>query len=247
MATTKKTELIKIAPIENIEVMLRLRGDSPLIVHAFDAKARRLMLMDQLGWTPKTGKVKEAKNPYADFCSSMYWLDPMPEVFEKQTVEAAVEQARFGFPVTGIKQAAIAASYRLGWTKDKMSLRGVFFIETEIDHYYGGELVPDYEAKDILIIPNSKRREYLTEIKADAVIMREDMVRVGMNKADIRYRGEFVNWYTDLTVSFNKNGAYKLDDIITIINAGGNVCGIGEWRPEKDGINGRFHVESVTE
>ena len=32
----------------------------------------------------------------------------------------------------------------------------------------------------------------------------------------------------------------KKDGII--INAGGYVCGIGEWRPERDGQYGMFHV-----
>ena len=73
-------------------------------------------------------------------------------------------------------------------------------------------------------------------------VMREDMVRVGMGTADIRYRGEFRNWSTDLTITYNANGKYSIEQIINIINAGGYSCGIGEWRPERDGQNGMFHV-----
>ena len=73
--------------------------------------------------------------------------------------------------------------------------------------------------------------------------MREDMVRVGMGTADIRFRGQFNSWHMDLTISYNKAGAYALEDIINLISLGGYNCGIGEWRPEKGGQNGMYHVE----
>lgn len=82
----------------------------------------------------------------------------------------------------------------------------------------------------------------MLEIKSDPPIMREDMVKVGMGTADIRYRGEFRNWSTDMKITYNKNGQYSLEQIINIINAGGFCCGVGEWRPERDGQNGTFHV-----
>ena len=121
--------------------------------------------------------------------------------------------ARFGFPSTGLKQAAISAVYRMGWSKDKVSWRGAFFIEGE-----------------------------MLEIKSDTPEIREDMVRVGMGTADIRYRGQLNNWSTEFNLTYNVNGQYDLDAIVTAINAGGLLCGIGEWRPEKDGDFGRFHV-----
>ena len=31
---------------------------------------------------------------------------------------------------------------------------------------------------------------------------------------------------------------------VNIINAGGYSCGIGEWRPERDGQSGMFHVSA---
>ena len=81
------------------------------------------------------------------------------------------------------------------------------------------------------------------EIKGAGPSIREDMVRIGMGTADIRYRGEFKNWYADIVVCYNANGKFTIDDIANIINAGGSVCGIGEWRPERDGQNGMFHVK----
>lgn len=243
MAAVKKTELVEIRPIEMVETTIRIVGDTPLIVHAWSAKAKREILEKEIGAT-KT-KAREPKNPIEDFAASMYWLTPMPEEFTEECISNALKGARFGFPVTGIKQAAISAAYRMGWAKDKMSLRGAFFIEPDANSYYGGELDIDFDKKKITVIPNAKRNEQIIEIYSETPTMREDMVRVGMGAADIRYRGEYTNWYADLKIKFNANGQYSLEQIINIINAGGQVCGIGEWRPEKDGQYGMFHVETA--
>lgn len=222
---TKTNEVIEIKPLEIQKFNIRLVGDTPLIMHAWSEKAKREMLEAQQG--KSKGKKKEPKNPVYDFIQSMYWLEGKPEVApsmseedcEEAFINAVQNGARFGFPVTAFKQAGNAAAYRMGWVKNQMGLRGAYFIDADADG--------------------------MVEIKSDIPEMREDMVRVGMGTADIRYRGEFRNWYVDLTVSYNKSGQYDMATIINIINAGGFVCGAGEWRPEKDGQFGMYHVETV--
>lgn len=76
--------------------------------------------------------------------------------------------------------------------------------------------------------------------------MREDMVRVGMGTADIRYRGEFVDWKAHLTVRYNAR-ALSLEQIVNLFNTAGFGIGVGEWRPEKDGSYGMFHVATEGE
>jgi hypothetical protein len=218
MAGAKKdTFEVNIRPIEIAKVKVKIVGDTPLIEHAWSEKAKRMMLEQQMGIAK--GKKKEAKNPVEDFIRSIYWLTDMPTEYTQEAFEQAIDSgARFGFPVTGFKQAAISAAYRMGWSKDKMSLRGAFFIDSD--------------------------ENGMIEIISEPPIMREDMVKIGMGTADIRYRGEFRNWSAELIISYNKNGQYSLENIINIINAGGYVCGVGEWRPERDGQNGQFHVEA---
>lgn len=212
---TKNVELIEIKPIEVKKTTIRVVGDTPLIMHAWSEKAKREMLEKQMKKTKSSAR--EAKNPVEDFIRSMYWLSPIPtEMSEDGFEEAIANGARFGFPVTAFKQAAISAAYRMGWSKDKMSMRGAFFIDGD--------------------------ENQMIEIHSEVPIMREDMVKVGMGVADIRFRGEFRNWYADMTISYNTNGQYTLEQIINIINAGGYVCGVGEWRPERDGQYGMFHV-----
>lgn len=211
----KTVEVVAIKPIEMQTVEVTIKGDTPLIMHAWSEKAKRMMLEAQQG--KAKGKKKEIKNPVEDFINSMYWLTEPPTEGTEEAFEAAIAKgAKFGFPVTAFKQAAISAAYRMGWVKDKMGLRGAFFIESD----YGE----------------------MTEIKSDVPVMREDMVKVGMGTADLRYRGEFRNWSTTFRVKFNANGQFSLENIINIINAGGTICGVGEWRPERDGQNGMFHV-----
>lgn len=245
MNAKKTSEIIEIKPIETRTVSVRIVGDSPLIVHAWSAKAKREILEKEIGAT-KT-KAREPKNPLEDFCASMYWLTKMPETFTQESVaEAMANGARFGFPVTGIKQAALSAAYRMGWVKDKMSLRGAFFIVPDSNGYYGGDLEIDTDKKVVKVIPNVFKPDSISEIHTtEPPSMREDMVRVGMGSADIRYRGQFDSWSINLKISYNANGQYSLEQILNIINAGGYACGIGEWRPEKDGQYGMFHVEAV--
>lgn len=218
MAKAADKEVLEIRPIEIKVAKIRIIGDTPLIMHAWSEKAKREMLEKQMKVTKS--KAREAKNPVEDFIRSMYWLSPMPKDMTIEAYDKAIEEgARFGFPITAFKQAAISAAYRMGWAKDKMSLRGAFFIDGD--------------------------ENQMLEIKSDKPVMREDMVKVGMGTADIRYRGEFPNWSADITIKFNANGQYTLEQIINIINAGGYVCGVGEWRPERDGQYGMFHVAAT--
>jgi hypothetical protein len=70
---------------------------------------------------------------------------------------------------------------------------------------------------------------------------REDMVRVGMGTADIRYRAEFPEWSAKLPIIFNAR-SISVDQIVNLLNLAGFAVGIGEWRPEKDGQFGLFEV-----
>lgn len=224
MATKKNAETIVIQPVEKVTAEITIIGDSNLIVHAWSEKAKREMLDAQQG--KKSGKKKEYKNPVADFIRSMYWLDGTPYIPDGATEEEAEQifndaiskGARFGFPAVAIKKAAVSAAYRQGLTKDKVSANGSFWLNG----------IDDME---------------FVEIESDEPpVMREDMVKIGMGTADIRYRGEFRNWKCRCRISYLKGGVFSLENIISMINLGGFCCGLGEWRTEKGGISGAFHV-----
>lgn len=72
--------------------------------------------------------------------------------------------------------------------------------------------------------------------------MREDMVRVGMGTADIRYRGEFKKWSTSFVIRFNAS-VLSAEQIVSLFDVAGFGTGVGEWRPQKNGSYGMFHVK----
>lgn len=162
----------------------------------------------------KKAKTKghDVKDPVRDFIDSLYWLEGKPEdKTEEGFVEAIKNGARFGFPSVAFKASAVSAGYRSGVTKDKVSMNAAFHID--------GDFV------EIKGTPN----------------MREDMVRIPMSGADVRYRGEFKEWSATFQVKYNAS-AISLEQLVNLFNLGGFACGLGEWRPEKGGQYGMFHV-----
>lgn len=188
----KQDSVVEIKRINIQRAVVALVGDSPLIVHAWSAKAKKEMLDKQM---KKAKTAKSAKDPEQDYEEAFYRLpDKTP-----------------AFPVIAFKAAAVSAGGRFSDGLKMTELRGAFHIE--------GELVA-IEGKPT---------------------MREDMVRVGMGTADIRYRPEFRNWRVELPIRYNAD-AISLDQIVNIFNLAGFGVGVGEWRPERDGQYGMFHV-----
>lgn len=220
----KTNEIVVIKPIKMKTVEVTIVGDSPLICHAWSEKAKRMMLDAQTG--KNKVKKKEIRRPVDEFIQSLYWLEGKPSYssdatdkeIEKAFIDAINNGAKFGFPVCAIKMAGNSAAYRMGWVKNQMSLRGSYFLKTE----YGD----------------------LVEIESDVPEMHEDMVKIGVGSADLRYRAYLNNWRAKFKLEYNENGEYSLEDIINVINAGGFICGIGEWRPERDGQYGMYHIET---
>jgi hypothetical protein len=75
---------------------------------------------------------------------------------------------------------------------------------------------------------------------------REDMVRVGMGSADLRFRAQFPSWKVRLTVQYNA-AVITPEQIANLFNLAGFSIGVGDWRPERDGLCGRFHVATAAE
>ncbi len=216
---TKKTESNEvIIPAMNIKnATITIIGDSPLIVHKWSEKAKKEILDKQMKKARTKGH--DIKDPVRDFIDSMYWLSGEPEVkTEEGFAEAVRNGAKFGFPAVAFKAAAVSAGYRAGITKNKVEMYGAFHILSEY-----------------------------VEIEGEPQ-MREDMVVVGgvSRAADIRYRGEFPEWRATFTINYNA-AAVSLEQLVNLFNMGGYYCGLGEWRVEKGGEYGRFHVATEGE
>lgn len=225
MATTKNS-VIEIKRIEFAYQPVTIVGTTPLIVNAWSHKAKQEMLDKQRG--KKTSAKHDIKIPVNDFMESLYWLTEKPalgktdEEAEENWFAAIEKGAKFGFPVTGIKQSIINGAYWAGLDVEKTKMRGTFFLE-------GGT---DASTPDI------------AEIVGPLPEMREDMVKLRGTTSDIRHRPEFKQWEIPMMLKYNVNGIYSLEQILNFINYGGFACGIGEWRPQKDGQFGMYELKT---
>lgn len=132
-----------------------------------------------------------------------------------------IEGGGYGFPVIAFKNAAVTACTSVAGIT-KVAARQAFRVGSSLD---GSELV---------------------KIEGGDPEPREDMVRIGMGTADIRYRGQFVHWWCKVRVRFNA-GVLSAEQIINLFNTAGFGVGVGEWRMEKDGQFGCFHVATGEE
>ena len=115
----------------------------------------------------------------------------------------------YGFPAVAFKQAAVAAC-RFCDNSVKMNIaRGIIFVQPDGYTENGHDIV---------------------RIDGDKPVMREDMVRIAMGTADIRYRGEFRNWSANLRVRVNAN-ILSPEHIFNLFELAGHHVGIGEGRP----------------
>lgn len=118
----------------------------------------------------------------------------------------------YGFPAVAFKSAAVDACSHVQGVT-KVEARGAFHINGELVKIEGKEPTP-----------------------------REDMVRIAMGTADIRYRGEFKQWRATIELRYNTN-VLSPAQIVNLFNTAGFAIGVGEWRPQKDGSHGMFHVQ----
>ena len=191
-------------------------GDTPLICHAWSEKARREMLVKQVGAT-KPGK--EKRDPNQDFMDSLYDMG----------------DKTYGFPVTGFKNSILSAAH-----KDKGIPRSTVMAALYIE----AEMVRTRPA-----LAGAVCDMPLVRIHGTKPEMREDMVRIGtgMSKvANLAYRAQFTIWAVKLTGRFNKT-TLSAENLAFLISEAGISYGVGEWRNEKKGMFGAFHLADEKE
>lgn len=164
----------------------------------------------------KAKQGREAKDPRQDFEDSLY----------------PIGDGSFGFPSVAFKNAAVAAATSTGGVT-KVAARQAFHILGESIDVEGA-------------FPGTKMRMDLVRVEGGEPRMREDMTRVGMGVADLRYRGEFWPWHAHMIVRYNAN-VLSPEQVLNLLNTAGFGVGVGEWRAERDGASGMFHVATEAE
>jgi hypothetical protein len=137
----------------------------------------------------------------------------------------------YGFPSVAFKSAAVTAITSVSGVT-KVAARQAFQILGE-----NVDVAAAYEGVTI--------RQNLVRVAGEPQ-MREDMVRLSMGVSDLRYRAEFFPWRAQIVVRFNED-LLSPEQIVNLLNVSGFAVGIGEWRPERDGQMGLFHVATERE
>jgi hypothetical protein len=119
----------------------------------------------------------------------------------------------YGLPAVAFKRAMVDACRNITGFTMAMA-KGAFFVV--------GDIVP---------------------IEAKEIRMREDIVRLATpaRPADIRFRGEFVNWTATLHIEYNED-VISAEQVVNLLNIAGFAVGVGGWRPQCGGNHGRFEV-----
>ncbi|MBR3722230.1 MAG: hypothetical protein IKN12_05630 [Selenomonadaceae bacterium] len=197
----------------------------PLVIKEYDLRIVGTSPLICHAWSEKAKKMmlnktmkkattgKEAKRPIMEYADTLYWLSKKPNL-EDMTDEEILEAVDKGR--FGFPTLAFKASAIAGAYRSKI-----------LENMVG--------ARGAFHIDDE-----FTEIKGKPEIL-ENNVKIGVSGAEIRYRAIFNEWETTLHIKYNE-GAMSLDQIVNLFNVGGFACGVGDWRPEKDGRNGMYKV-----
>ena len=160
------------------------------------------------------GKAKqgkhEIKNPEMDFIQSLYWIKGKPGIDDDVNPGNVQEYIENG--VFGIPSIALKSAFVRAATDVGQKMTDM----RRLMHVMGD----------------------LCKIDGKPVLV-EDMVTVGRGAADLRYRAYFMEWSSTIRIEFNSS-LINEENILNLINTAGYGVGIGDWRPEKNGQNGRF-------
>lgn len=201
-------------------MQVHIRGKSPLIVHAWSAKAVRMMLNKQMGIASPG---REKKNPLNDFRESLYVLP---------------DGKGYGVPAPAFKACIVSGAndVELKMTEVKRCVHVSF---------YTVPLICPPLAKEHYTEWDHKHEKELKVEHGFGCSMRQDLVRLESGVADIRFRGCYPVWECKLDVEFNEK-VLTAEQVVNLFQSGGLGCGIGEWRPSspesRSGEFGRFGV-----
>lgn len=149
--------------------------------------------------------------------------DPQADYLESFYRIATDDGEQYGFPTLAFKAATTGAARFYDKAVTMTNLRQMLFFRGVMTKADQQQLVP------IVGEPH----------------MREDVVRVGMG-TDLRYRGEFSEWSTTLTITYITSTLSR-SSVLSLVDAGGMGVGVGEWRPEKKGEFGTYAVDQSAE
>jgi hypothetical protein len=220
---------VKLPDIKYDTFTLWLVGHTPLIVHAWSQKAKESMLGKQ---QKEVSEGLDTRDPAADFEASLYPMSPETDAAGERI---PLEKRTFGFPVTAVKKAMLSVAH-----KDRGVPRATVMGALRLKH----EMIRVMPA-----LAGAVCDMPLVRIYGSPPEMREDMVRVGAGlnkKATLAYRAQFSVWAIRIRGQVNISTC-PFEWIPFLARHSGLAVGIGDWRNEKNGIFGAYHIASPQE
>jgi|GEM_PF-6944546 len=194
-----------------------LVGDTPLLTNAFSQS--KLDVMEKALVKPaikqSSKATKKARDPAAEFRQATH-------ICEGGYSEPVFDGSLFGFPAVGLKKAFARAAHEFAGAVMKDMIRFTFF------HGEYNGLVP------IHAVGNPE--------KAVIPTMKRDAVPNNKGQCTLVYRPEFYPWSMTVAVRFC-DAKLRLEDVINVLRAAGQICGIGSFRHENGGIYGLWQLD----
>jgi len=166
-----------------------------------------------------TKSAKEKRDPETDFLDSLYEM----------------RDGIYGFPITAVKKALLSFAH-----KD----RGIARSDAQQSIWLNAEMISTRPALAGAICDMPLIRIYGSKPQ-----MREDMVRIGTGlrkTANLAYRAQFTTWGLRITGNMNPL-IVEAHQLLFLLRNAGSGAGIGDWRNEKGGWFGGFHVADLEE
>jgi hypothetical protein len=190
--------------------------NKPLEMPAFDVRPMRITLIGETSLICHAWSAKAKKEMLAK------QMKKAKQAKDAKDPERDVQESLYPFPGGGYGFPSIA--FKASAVDACSHISGITKVEARGAFHIDGDLV---------------------KINGDAT-PREDMVRIAMGTADIRFRGEFLKWRATLNIRHNA-GVLSAEQISHLFQIAGFAIGIGEWRPQRDGMHGLFHVATQKE
>jgi len=134
---------------------------------------------------------------------------------------------RVAFPALSIKLAMVNAVRNVEGTTMTL-IKGAVFVVGDKDGF-------------IPVLNGGKEITRKEVIKNKDKWLREDMVRIGMGSADLRFRGQLTEWEMEFIMKFNGD-ILSPEQVMNLLQIAGFACGLGEWRTERNGNFGSFEI-----
>lgn len=218
MASKKnQTNELTIARLETETILVKLVGDSDLILNKMNASTAREMTADD---RKKQHQIEEnTRNPWEDAITALHWRDPVAcaekSDYTEELFYKLLEENAPCISAHGLKESWKSAVVRT--ELDTYSTK--FDFQVNINH-------------DLLPITYA---QYVRDTKPMKQKQGNSMLTAKLHR--------FIGWECVVPVTYIKNGVYGLETILGVIENAGFGLGIGSGC--KSGY-GRYHCEPVT-